>query len=104
MTPSIVRVFNGVQRRQPRDRTRERTANDRAPRPGVVRAVNPSGPNFYSALVRVRPVRKASEVVKRPVKGEDIRRRVDRATSRAILFSKNEDFRPNADLLYSLVA
>ena len=69
-------------------------------------AVNPSGPNFYAAVVRVRPVSKASELVRRPVKGEETghrREEADRSTSPIIFFSKNEDFRPNADLLYRLV-
>src|SRR5207237_5009062 len=71
-----------------------------------LRAVNPSGPNFYAAVVRVRPVSKASELVRRPVKGEETghrREEADRSTSPIIFFSKNEDFRPNADLLYRLV-
>ena len=104
--PCIVRVFNGVQRFEPRDRTGERAANHRTPLPGVVRAVNPSGPNFYAGFVRVRPVSKASELVRRPVKGEETghrREEADRSTSPIIFFSKNEDFRPNADLLYRFV-
>src|SRR5438105_5667536 len=96
-------VFKGLSRVT---RPRERAANDRTPLPRAVRAVNPSGPNVYAGFVRVRPVRKASELVRRPVKGEETghrRQEADRSTSPIIFFSKNENFRPINDLLYRLV-
>ena len=104
--PCIVRVFNGVQWRV---ETSEGTESPPSPCPlpqeretaagaWVVRAVNPSGLNLYAVLVRVRPVRKASELVRRPVKGEE----TDRSTSPDTFFSKNENFRSITDLLYRL--